>query len=317
MIQKRVVATLVEPRRFELEDEQVEVGAGKVWVRVEACGICMSEMAAYLGKGGNIYPMKLGHEATGVVEEVGENVHDLRPGDRVTSLPGPGFATHVVADPQRLVKVPDGVELDLALGEPLQCGARCARSCAIEFGDHVLLIGCGFMGLLPLCGLKGNTAAEIIAVDVNPHRLSLAKELGATIALNPKEVNVEAEVRRITEGRGVEVAIEATGKAEPMDLASRLLRGPRPKLVLIGYHNTPETHNFAVWGNGAVVHNPHPGYSLDPAEDLRRGLWAVQRGIFPMDRLVTHRFALKDIGKAFEDNLNMTPGYIKGVVMLQ
>jgi threonine dehydrogenase-like Zn-dependent dehydrogenase len=84
--------------------------------------------------------------------------------------------------------------------------------------------------------------------------------------------------------------------------------------VLIGYHNKPATHTLSVWGNGALVHNPHPGYSLDPGEDVRRGLWAAQKGIFPMERLVTHRFALDEVGAAFEMALSQEDDYIKGVV---
>ncbi|NLG26771.1 MAG: alcohol dehydrogenase catalytic domain-containing protein [Chloroflexi bacterium] len=316
MQRKRTVAQLVAPRQFELADEVCDIGPNDVWVRVEACGVCNSEMAFYLGIGlkPSDYPLKIGHEGVGVIEEVGADVDGWRVGDRVTSLPLPSYSTHVVANPAHLTRVPDGMELDHALGEPLQCGARCARACSIEFGDHVLFVGCGFMGLMPLAALAGNTAAEIIAADLHPERLELARELGATVTLHASKVDLVAEVMRITAGRGVEVAVEATGAAEPMLLASRCLRSPRPKLVLIGYHNKPATHDLAVWGNGAVVHNPHPGYSLDPQEDIRRGLWAAQKGIFPMQRFITHRFPLAETGRAFEMAHAQADGYIKGIV---
>lgn len=272
-------------------------------------------MVFYLGKWqGMRFPIKLGHEHVGVSEEVESEAKGWQVGERVTCLPAPGFATHVAADPSQIARVPDGLEIDHALGEPLQCAARCARSAAIEFGDSVFLIGCGFMGLLTMCGLVGNDTAEIIAVDTNPHRLRLAKELGTTVTLNPKEVDVVAETMRITERRGVEVAIEATGKPEPLEIASRVLRKPRPKLVLIGWHNVPATYNLSHRANGAVVHNPQPDYSLNPAEDIRRGLWAAQKGIFPMDKMVTHRVAFKDIGKAFDMALSQEDDYIKGAV---
>jgi threonine dehydrogenase-like Zn-dependent dehydrogenase len=138
--------------------------------------------------------------------------------------------------------------------------------------------------------------------------------LGATIALNAAEIDVVSEVQRITAGRGVEVGVEATGLPGPLDVASRCLRRPRPKLVLIGLHNKSTTYNLAVWGNGAVVHNPHPGYSLDRAEDIRRGLWAAQKGIFPMERLVTHKFPLRETGRAFQMAHSQGHGYIKGII---
>jgi len=316
MQRMRTVAQLVGQQRFELADQTVEVGPRQVWVRVEACGVCNSEMAFYLGVGlkPSEYPLAIGHEGSGTVEEVGDEVQGFKPGDRVTCLPVPSYSTHVAANPEQLVPVPEGMDLELALGDPLQCGARCARACSVEFGDHVLIIGCGFMGLMPIAALAGNTPAEIIAADLNPQRLELARELGATTTLDASKVDVVQEVMRITEGRGVEVGIEATGAAQPMLTVSRCLRPPRPKLVLIGYHNKPATHDLAVWGNGAVVHNPHPGYSLDPREDLRRGLWAAQKGLFPIQRLVTHSFHLSETGRAFEMAHTQADGYIKGIV---
>jgi len=130
MKRKRVVAMLVEPQRFELQEEEVEVSPDQVWVRVEACGVCHSEMVFYLGRWqGMRLPLKMGHEHAGVIEEVGSEVRGWKVGDRVTCLPGPGFATHVAADPSQIARVPDGLEIDHALGER-RSGAQSA-SCLL------------------------------------------------------------------------------------------------------------------------------------------------------------------------------------------
>ncbi len=311
---KAKIAELVAPEKFEIVEDELEMGDSQVLIKVVACGVCMSEMFVYKGSYDR-FPFRLGHEPAGIVEQVGAEVENFKPGDRVTGLFGPGFANYALAFPNRLVKIPDDIPIEYMLGEPIKCAATCCRASSYEFGDYVLLVGCGFMGLLTLCGIAGRGAGEIIAVDFDSHRLELAKEFGATITLNPNEVDVEKEVRRITEGRGVEIAIEAVGKPDALEVASRLLRIPRPKFVMLGYHAEPQTINLGYWDNGVVVHNPHPGYSRDQMEDLRRGLQAAIKGVFPMDRLITHSFKLEEVGKAFEMAKKHEDGYIKGVVM--
>lgn len=306
-------AELVAPRKFRIVEDEVEMNNDMVLVKILGCGICMSEMNVYRGALGE-YPKRIGHEPFGIIEDVGSNVRNFSVEEKVTGWFSPAFASHAVVNPESLVKIPEELPLEYALGEPIQAVVTCCRACNYEFGDHVLLVGCGFMGLMTLCGIKGNGAVEIIAVDLNPYRLKIAKELGATITLNPNQVDIEREIRKVTNGRGVEIAIEATGKPKPIELVSKLLRPPRPKLVLIGYHDTPETYNLKYWVNGAIIHNPHPGYCRDRVEDSRRAMEAVKKGIFPLAKLITHRFKLEDITRAFEVAEKQEGGYIKGVI---
>lgn len=313
---KARVMYLTGPRRFELVEEERSPGPGQVLVAVRACGVCVSEMERYLaGPAGT--PVALGHEPAGEVVAVGEGVTQFRPGDRVTGLFGRAFASHVAVDAGRLWRIPEGIPYEHALGEPIKCVVTAARASSYEFGDTVVLIGCGFMGLMTLAAIAGRAAAHIIAVDLHPGRLALARELGATHTVNAATEDPMAVVRELTGGRGAEVAIEATGQASALELAARVLRrGVRPKLVMVGYHNRPQMVDLSGFAHaGLVAVNAHPSYSLDPADDMRRGLAALARGIFPMERLVTHRLPLERLADAFELARSQADGYIKAVIV--
>src|SRR5690606_23839211 len=114
---------------------------------------------------------------------------------------------------------------------PIKCVVTAARGAAYEFGDNVALVGCGYMGLLVLACLRGGGARHLIGIDVNPARLELAREFGATAVVDAREGRhaVEAAVRELTDGRMVDVAIEAAGSAAALELACNVLRRHRPK----------------------------------------------------------------------------------------
>lgn len=310
---KRTLAVLTQPRRFELVEDDVHIGDNQVLVKVEACGLCSWELYHFHGKFGS--PLTLGHEPSGVVADLGKNVEGFQIGDRVTGFFKPGFATYAAASPSSIIKIPEGVKTEHALGEPLACVSNIVRAANPEFGDYVLFFGCGFMNLLALSALVGRRPAELIAVDVLDSKLKIAEDIGATVTLNPKEVDLVAEVKRITRNRGVDIVLEATGKPGIVDSASELLRTGRGKLLLVSSHSHSEKVNMELWQRGTIILNPHPPYSLDLMDDLRRGIEGLARGVFPMERLITHRFRLNDIQRAFETYSKKPEDYVKGVVI--
>ena len=187
----------------------------------------------------------------------------------------------------------------------------------MEIGDYVLLIGCGCLGLNILSGLAGTPAAEIVAVDLKADALRLAEECGATITLNAGQVDVIEEVLRFTNGRGVDVAIEACGVPAVLDTCAACLRREgQGRLILAGGHMSPATYDLApLCIYGAAIRAAWPRHSRDRMDDLRRALLMLARGRFPMERLITHRFRLEEIGQAFETMLHRPSGYIKGIVV--
>ncbi|OGO04816.1 MAG: hypothetical protein A2Y73_02195 [Chloroflexi bacterium RBG_13_56_8] len=313
-------AELVALRKFAIREETIDINDDQVLVKVEVCGLCKYDLAYYQGILGT-FPGKLGHEPTGIVEQVGRNVTQFKPGDRVTGMYTKqpfqkGFATYAVGYEPYLLKVPDEIPLEYAIGEPLKCISTILRAAPPEFGDYVLVMGCGFMGLLVLAGLVGQGPEMIIAADIDDDRLAMAKEMGATAVLNPQKVDFANEVSKLTNGRGTDVVFEVTGNPHAVQQAAQTLRLQRARYVLGGWHGVPQMYNLRLWTHpGAVILCPHPQFSLDPMDDMRRAIEGLARGIFPMDKLVTHRFALDDIQEAFEIAERGDDGYIKGIIL--
>lgn len=171
-------AELAAVRKIVIKEEELSYNADQVLVRITHCGLCQYDGAYYTGILGTP-PLRLGHEPVGIVEAVGSNVKSVPLGVRVTGLFANlrAFANYAAAAPQELLLVPDHIESEHALIEPLKCISTIVRSAPPELGDHVLVMGCGFMGLLTLAGLLGKSPASLIAVDLMEPRLKLARDL--------------------------------------------------------------------------------------------------------------------------------------------
>ena len=310
-------AELVGPRTMALKEEDIDCGDNDMLVRVTHCGLCQYDGSYFKGIIGTI-PQRLGHEPVGIIERVGKQVTGFTPGDRVTGLFAhlSAFATYCIADPRFAVQVPPAIPSELALGEPLKCISTIARAASPEFGDYDLIMGAGFMGLLVAAALAGSSAGLLIAADINDERLKLAKELGATHTLRSDDPAFLDHVKDLTRGHGIDIAVEVVGLPSPAELAARTLRrGGRPRYVLAGWHGQPGTFTLRTWTTvGAEIISAHPSYSLDPMDDLRRGMLGLEKGIFPMARLVTHRFPLSRVQEGLDAMVGKTPGYIKGVI---
>ena len=187
------------------EVDDPEPGPSDALVRVAACGICGSDlsdiaMGGLLGPSGP--PMCLGHEIAGTVDWVGDRVGSVRPGDRVVVQPGnddlgrigngapQGGLTPLLlvtdADAGRLHPVPDSMPLDTAaFAEPLAVGMHAVEQADTEPGDGVCVFGCGPIGLAAIATLVDRGHERVVAVDLSPTRLDLARGLGASAALDP------------------------------------------------------------------------------------------------------------------------------------
>jgi len=323
-------AFIVAPRQFEIRDIPTpKIGPDEMLVKIEACGVCSSDMPGYLDTGAmrRPFPRRAGHEPAGTVVELGKNVKGFKVGDRITGwFPSDCYSEYAACNPtvysvERghpavVEKIPEGIPFEHALGEPLMSLVSIARTATPEFGDCVFQVGCGFMGLGIIALVAQPKLREYIVADLDDGRLKLAKEMGATITLNPDKVDVTAEVMKITGGRGVDVAIEVVGHPPGVKMVGDVLKRNRGKIIMVGWHQAPDTYELFSWIKCPVIYSPQGiGMSTDYQSELVRAMWAVKNGIFPMKKLVTHKYKLEDIDKAFQDNLNRTPGYIKSVIM--
>jgi threonine dehydrogenase-like Zn-dependent dehydrogenase len=310
-------ARLVAPRKIEICTRDLEPGPGQALLEIAACGYCMTDFHKYEGHDPDaVLPMVLGHEASGVVVKTNPERAEIRPGDRVTGAFEFAFATHAVAPLDRLIRIPEDVPLEHAIGEPLACVVNVARAANPELGDHVVLIGCGAMGLMLLTCLARSCAATVTAVDVLPERLELAAELGATHTVNSRDTDARATIMDITGGSGADVIVEFTGKPVGFQLAAGIVRYGRAKVLVPGSHIQPAEYNlWPLMLKGADMAFVHPAYSRDFDEDLRRGLTGLRSGLFALENILTHRFTLSNVIEGFEMARTGVDGYVKGLLL--
>ncbi len=314
---KVVRAGLVKAREFELIETELSPGAGELLIDIAACGICSSEIPRYTDKKDEDPPVYLGHEPSGTVAQIGSGVTRFKEGDRVTGGISKGFATHSLAAEEDLLPVPAGVDLQHAIAEPLMCVSNIVRAAAPKFGDHVAVVGCGQMGLLAIAALKQEGLGSLIAVDRIGWRLDLARNIGATHAVGADAEDPVEEVEEITNG-GADVVVELTGKPGGLELSAELIRMGQGTLVMAGFHQVRDQYylrHFAF--KGLIAHQAHPHYSPNVMADYERALAALERGVFPMDLIVTERYSLEQVGDGFEALISHREGFLKGIVVPQ
>lgn len=251
---------LTEYKKLELVDvEKPEVGPKEVLIAVRACGICGSDVHGYDGSSGRrIPPLVMGHEAAGVVVEVGADVSAYSEGDRVTfdsmiscddcDVCAKGknnlcpsrrvlgvscetyrqagcFAEYVKVPEHIIYPIPDSLAFEhAAMVEPVSVAVHAVSLMDIEQGSTGVVVGTGMIGLLVVQALKVAGCARVIAVDMDDFKLDLAKKLGATESLNVKTDDVVAEILKMTGGQGADLAVEVVGVTEPLQTAVNCVR---------------------------------------------------------------------------------------------
>jgi L-gulonate 5-dehydrogenase len=235
-------------------------GPGEVLVSVAAAGVCAGDMYFYLGKNPYAsYPQICGHEIAGVVAAAGDGVTGLAPGTPVVvepflgcgrcypcrvgksnccanlqiigvHRPG-GFAEQLVAPATHIHRVPAGLTLhDASFAEPVAIAVQACRRGSVAAGEHVLILGCGPIGLA-LIEVAKAWGAHVTATDIAPERMATAAQLGAEVL--PAGEELLDEVLRRTGGEGMPVVIEATGNVRAMEQCVDLVAAGG-RIVIVG-----------------------------------------------------------------------------------
>lgn len=270
----------------------------------------------------------LGHEGVGVVEQVGPAVANFKVGDRVliSCITACGrcdycrrqmyshcerggwclghridgtqaeFVRIPYADTS-LYAAPPGVDEDalLMLSDILPTGFECGvLSGAVKPGDAVAIIGAGPIGLATLMTARLYSPATVIVCDPDARRLAVARELGATHVVGSDDRGGVREILRLTEGRGVDVAVEAVGIPEAFDVCQRIV-APGGHVANIGVHGKGAMlHLDKLWDRNVTITTRLVDTVTTPT--LLRG---VASGALRPERLITHRFGLSEIIKAY------------------
>src|SRR4051795_7990900 len=322
-------AELIAPLTFRVTDMPIEdPGPGEVQVRIEAVGVCGSDLHAYsegaVGSSPNVYPMVLGHEPAGTIVKTGPGVTGLGPGDRGALEPAlycyhcefclsghhnvcahirflsnphlPGFFRELVNLPAiNFLPIRVGMSLDEAtLAEPLAIGLHSLGLCSIRPGETVAVIGAGPIGLMTIAALRAAKAGRIGAVEPVAHRRELARGIGADVVLEPAEA--VKEILSGTGQRGVDCAIDCAAGEHTTSQAIQVARNAG-RVALTGIHSTPfvQLDGSAMRRKELTIFNVRrSNHETEEALELLR---AHADWFAPV---VTHTREIEDIAEAFE-----------------
>ncbi len=235
-------------------------GPGDVILKIDTCGICGTDVHITQGLFPGEPPTVMGHEWSGSIVDVGPGVDKSRIGLDVAPEPGPfcmqcwnclngrpsrcerahqwrrngGFAEYAVIPDKFAYDLPDGLSLaDAAMGEPASVCLVGLERCRTIGGSNMVIIGGGLIGLLTLAFAKARGIGTTILSDPVKFRRDQALRMGADLVHNPSDGPLREMVDEISEGRGIDLAVEAVGKAELVDLAIDMVR-PRGEILILG-----------------------------------------------------------------------------------
>jgi L-iditol 2-dehydrogenase len=313
------ISVLRGPREFEVIDApEPDIASDEVLIRVAACGVCNSDMEAYLGSQGQNYPRFLGHEVSGTVEKVGDVVSDFKVGDRVGAwVTERGYADLVAVKAEYVLPAGD-VPLDEVLVEPLACAVNAIELANVSLGDDVVIIGAGFMGALMLRLIALQGPRHLIVADTRPDALELAKRGGATHVVNVANESLVDMVRELTDGKGADISIEATGAQAPLMMLGDVTR-MSGKLAIVGFHQGGTRQiPLAYWNWMAfTIINAHFREVSTIMRGMKIGMRLLTSGRLSLADLVTHRFSLDEVGRAFQTTHEKPNGFMKSVITLK
>ena len=325
-------AVLYGPMDLRIEEIPLpEIGADDVLIKVKVCGICGSDYHYWKhGRAGAFVinrPLVLGHEFSGIVEEVGESVTTLERGDRVVVEPGVpcrkcgycrsgrynlcphmrfmgsaqamvngAFAEYVASPYDFVYKMPAGMTFEEgAMIEPLSVALWAVSRSGVSPASSAVVFGVGPIGSLVLEVMRAVGVTRIYAVDVDDWRLDFATRLGALATFNPEREEVVRGIMEVTGGEGVDVVVEASGA----EMASRqavevVKRGG--VLVLVGMY---AQRMFPYPLLDIVVKELDVRGVFRYANMFPVGIELVSKGMVNVRQLVTHTFPFEEIERAF------------------
>ncbi|MGG3448335.1 2,3-butanediol dehydrogenase [Domibacillus aminovorans] len=328
---------------YGLKDIRVEereisnVSSDQVKVKVAWAGICGSDLHEYAAGPsiipvyndpltGQQAPLTMGHEFSGVVEEVGSNVHGLKEGDKVAINPliisgthndplvdmykgfafvglnsDGGFADFVVVDEKNVVKLPENMSLEqAALIEPTAVTVQAIKESQMKFGESVAVFGAGPIGLLTIISAKAAGAKEIFAFDLSETRLQKAKEVGATHVINSGEKDPVEYIRSIYPD-GVDRAFEVAGVAPTFNQAIEVTRARGIVTIVALYEKPVNFEPMKLTASGVHIVSTL-AYEPDVFEDTVKLMASGQLDPTPV---ITDHIELEEIvNKGFEALIN-------------
>ncbi|NDB82764.1 MAG: hypothetical protein EB127_08495 [Alphaproteobacteria bacterium] len=305
--------------------ELTPLKVGQVKVKILVSGLCGAQLQEIAGLKGNekFLPHLLGHEGCGIVEAVGDGVTRVKVGDKVVmhwrvgagiESPFPSYildgktissgkvttlSEYSIVSENRLTVVPH--DTDERLCALLGCGLTTAlgtinNEIDLKFGESIMIVGCGGVGLNLIQGAKMASAYPIIGIDVTEEKKEMVMKMGATTFITPKNLNSVLNTK-------VDVIIDTTGNPHAISSTIPYL-SDTGRYVLVGQPKPNETLNIPngnslFGGNGKIIKATQGG-KTSPNEDIARYVKLYKAGLLDIDSLITHEFSLNDINSAID-----------------
>jgi L-iditol 2-dehydrogenase len=334
-------AVLYSPKDMRIEEIEIpQISPNEVLVRMKCVGICGSDVHFYLhGRIASFVvekPLILGHECSGEIAEVGREVQDLSPGQRVVIEPGfvcgkcfycrigrynlcvdvkffgaphfhGAFAEYVKAPAQNVYPIPDHVSYEEgAMIEPLAVGMMAAKMGKISVNDVVAVLGAGPIGQMALQSVRVHGVFEVYVTDVIDYRLDYAEKYGATEVINAAVEDVVDRIMKLTDDKGVDVAIEASGAPSAIRQAVKIVK-PGGRIVLVGYPPADVPLPISeIISKEITIQGIHRYANVYPA-----AIKAVSSGKAIVKPYITHVFPLERILEGFEVHIKKTGNPMK------
>ena len=327
---KALVKTAYGPENLEIRDVAVpKHGDDEVLVRVKSAAICGSDVERYTGVN-RMYkpPVTLGHEISGVVEEVGSTVKDFEIGTRVSVEANvyacgrcwycrtesenlcahrvgigydvdSGFAEFVKVPASMLIRLPDNLSFEVAsLADNFVAVHAVMDRSRIAPGDSVAIFGPGFLGLsiVQLCRLQGADPVLVAGLKKDSGRLEMARELGATATVVVEEADVLEQVMALTRGRGTDTAFEVSGTAKGLHAAIASVRRGGAVTMIGAQPETVEMPMLDVVMRQISLN----GVRAYTWRNCQLGLRYVSEGKLRLQQFITHEFPLERWKEAFD-----------------
>lgn len=304
---------------------------GQVLVKMTASGICHTQLHEIRGNRGEdkYLPHLLGHEGAGVVVATGSNVRKVIPGDHVivSWIKGAGleaggvkyylgdrvinagpvavFSDFALVPENRVTPISKEMPLEEAaiIGCAFATGAGMVFNTALmKSGEKIAIFGVGGIGMSAICAAKIAGASKIIAIDVVPSKLKLAQEFGATDTIDARETDPVAKIYELTDNKGVDYAIEAIGLKKTLEQAYACVRVSGGKAILAGNVTYGETISIDPYDliRGKQLVGTWGG-ETQPDRDFPQYVKMYLEEKLPLQKLISHRYGLDEINKAFTD----------------
>lgn len=337
------------PRDFKMHDEPVpQPGQGEVQIQIKSVGVCASDLHYYregrIGSAVVTDPIIIGHEASGVITALGENVADHFPlvkvGDRVAIDPSKpcgkceycksghfnvcpnvqffgtppvnGCLCEYIVWPANLVeKVSDSVSFDeAAMVEPLAVGVYAVSLADIKPGCTVAIFGAGAVGLSVLQAAKVAGAGRIIVSEPVAARRELALKLGAEYAFDPSTINPNDEFARLSNGRGVDVVFECAGQEEAIRNACHAVR-ILGRMVIVGIPDS-DVYPF----EAATIRRKQATIIFDRRSNgvTGKSVELLGEGKVNVASYATHHFPLEKTAEAMELAISKADGVVRAII---